>query len=52
MIKVILGRLFQLILILWIILTVMFFMSELVTSGPFSDERQATPEVIAKLDEY
>ena len=22
------------------------------TSGPFSDERQATPEVIAKLDEY
>jgi len=52
MIKVILGRLLQLILVLWIILTVMFFMSKLVTSGPSSDERQATPEMIAKLNEY
>jgi oligopeptide transport system permease protein len=27
-------------------------MSKLVPGGPFSDERQATPEVIAKLNEY
>jgi oligopeptide transport system permease protein len=52
MIKMILGRLLQLIPVLWIILTVTFFMSKLVPGGPFSDERQATPEVIAKLNEY
>jgi len=52
MIKIILGRLLQLIPVLWIILTVTFFMSKLVPGGPFSDERQATPEVIAKLNEY
>jgi oligopeptide transport system permease protein len=52
MIKVILGRLIQLIPVLWIILTVTFFMSKAVPGGPFSTERQATPEVIAKLNEY
>jgi oligopeptide transport system permease protein len=52
MIKVILGRLLQLIPVLWIILTVTFFMSKAVPGGPFSAERQATPEVIAKLNEY
>jgi len=52
MIKVIFGRLLQLIPVLWIILTVTFFMSKLVLSSPFSDERQATPEVIVKLNEY
>jgi len=52
MIKIILGRLLQLIPVLWIILTVTFFMSKLVPGGPFSNERQATPEVIAKLNEY
>jgi hypothetical protein len=30
----------------------MSFMSKLVPSGPFSAEHQATPEVIAELDEY
>jgi oligopeptide transport system permease protein len=52
MLKVILGRLIQLIPVLWIILTVTFFMSKAVPGGPFSQERQATPEVIAKLNEY
>jgi oligopeptide transport system permease protein len=52
MLKVILGRLMQLIPVLWIILTVTFFMSKAVPGGPFSQERQATPEVIAKLNEY
>jgi oligopeptide transport system permease protein len=52
MIKVILGRLLQLIPVLWIILTVTFFMSKAVPGGPFSAERQATPEVIAKLNAY
>lgn len=52
MIKVIIGRLLQLIPVLWIILTVTFFMSKAVPGGPFSAERQATPEVLAKLNEY
>jgi oligopeptide transport system permease protein len=52
MIKIIVGRLLQLIPVLWIILTVTFFMSKAVPGGPFSAERQATPEVIAKLNEY
>ena len=52
MIKVIVGRLFQLIPVLWIILTLTFFMSKEVPGGPFSAERQATPEVIARLNAY
>src|ERR1700719_546476 len=52
MIKVIVGRLLQLIPVLWIILTLTFFMSKEVPGGPFSAERQATPEVIARLNAY
>ncbi|MBV8533167.1 MAG: ABC transporter permease subunit [Verrucomicrobia bacterium] len=52
MIKVIVGRLLQLIPVLGIILTLTFFMSKVVPGGPFSAERQATPEVIAKLNAY
>lgn len=52
MIKVIVGRLLQLIPVLWILLTLTFFLSKVVPGGPFSAERQATPEVIAKLNEY
>src|SRR5260370_27266277 len=52
MIRVIVGRLLQLIPVLLIILTLTFFMSKMVPGGPFSAERQATPEVIAKLNTY
>src|ERR1700746_2468291 len=52
MIKIIVGRLLQLIPVLWIILTLTFFMSKEVPGGPFSAERQATPEVIARLNAY
>lgn len=52
MIKIIVGRLLQLIPVLWILLTLTFFLSKVVPGGPFSAERQATPEVIAKLNEY
>ena len=52
MIKVIVGRLLQLIPVLWILLTLTFFLSKVVPGGPFSAERQATPDVIAKLNEY
>ena len=52
MIKVIVGRLLQLIPVLVVILTLTFFMSKMVPGGPFSAERQATPEVIAKLNAY
>ena len=52
MIKIIVGRLLQLIPVLWIILTLTFFMSKEVPGGPFSAERQATPEVVARLNAY
>ena len=52
MIKIIVGRLLQLIPVLWIILTLTFFMIKVVPGGPFSAERQATPEVIAQLNAY
>jgi oligopeptide transport system permease protein len=52
MIKVIAGRMLQLIPVLWIILTLTFFMTKVVPGGPFSAERQATPEVIAQLNTY
>jgi oligopeptide transport system permease protein len=52
MIKIICGRLLQLVPVLWIILTLTFFMSKAVPGGPFSAERQATPEVIARLNAY
>jgi oligopeptide transport system permease protein len=52
MIKIILGRLLQLIPVLWILLTLTFFLSKASPGGPFSAERQATPEVIQKLNEY
>src|SRR5260370_12938619 len=52
MINVIAGRLLQLIPVLWIILTLTFFMTKIVPGGPFSAERQATPEVIAQLNAY
>jgi oligopeptide transport system permease protein len=52
MIKVIAGRLLQLVPVLWIILTLTFFMTKIVPGGPFSAERQATPEVIAQLNAY
>ncbi len=52
MIKIIVGRLLQLVPVLWVILTLTFFMSKAVPGGPFSAERQATPEVIARLNAY
>src|ERR1700752_1307614 len=52
MIKVIAGRLPQLIPVLWVILTLTFFMTKIIPGGPFSAERQATPEVIAQLNAY
>jgi oligopeptide transport system permease protein len=47
MIKVIVGRLLQLIPVLGIIFNLTFFMSKVVPGGPFRADRQATPEVIA-----
>jgi len=52
MIKIIVGRLLQLIPVLWILLTLTFFLSKEAPGGPFSAERQASPEVIQKLNEY
>jgi len=52
MIKLIISRLLQLIPVVWVVLTVTFFLSKSIPGGPFSAERQATPEVIQKLNEY
>lgn len=52
MIKLIISRLLQLIPVIWVVLTVTFFLSKSIPGGPFSAERQATPEVIQKLNEY
>ena len=52
MIKIIVGRLLQLIPVLWILLTLTFFLSKAAPGGPFSQERQASPEVIRKLNQY
>ena len=52
MIKIIVGRLLQLIPVLWILLTLTFFLSKMAPGGPFSAERQASPEVIQKLNQY
>lgn len=52
MIKLITSRLLQLIPVIWVVLTVTFFLSKSIPGGPFSAERQATPEVIQKLNEY
>jgi len=52
MIKLIVSRLLQLIPVVWVVLTVTFFLSKSIPGGPFSAERQATPEVIQKLNEY
>src|ERR1700745_1176605 len=52
MIKLIITRLLQLIPVVWVVLTVTFFLSKSIPGGPFSAERQATSEVIQKLNEY
>jgi len=52
MIKTIVGRLLQLIPVLLILLTLTFFLSKEAPGGPFSQERQASPEVIQKLNAY
>jgi len=52
MIKIVLGRLLQLIVVFWIILIVISFTSKLVSGDPFSTEHQVTPQMIAKLNKY
>src|SRR5258708_33368274 len=52
MIKIIVARLLQLIPVLLILLTVTFFLSKEAPGGPFSQERQASPEAIQKLNAY
>jgi len=52
MIKIIVARLLQLIPVLLILLTLTFFLSKEAPGGPFSQERQASPEVIQKLNAY
>src|SRR6202007_284996 len=52
MIKIIVSRLLQLIPVLLILLTLTFFLSKAAPGAPFSQERQASPEVIQKLNQY
>ena len=52
MLKIIVGRLLQLVPVLLILMTLTFFLSKSVPGGPFSQERQVSPEIIQKLNEY
>lgn len=52
MIKFILQRLLQLLPVLLIVITITFWMAKKAPGGPFSSERQAAPQVIAKLNAY
>jgi oligopeptide transport system permease protein len=52
MLKIIIGRLLQLVPVLFILITLTFFLSKSVPGGPFSQERQVSPEIIQKLNEY
>lgn len=52
MFKFILQRLLQLIPVLLIVITITFVMAKKAPGGPFSSERAASPQVIAKLNEY
>jgi oligopeptide transport system permease protein len=51
-IKIVIGRLLQLVPVLWMLLTLTFFLSKAAPGGPFSAERQASPQVIQRLNEY
>ncbi|MBV8968355.1 MAG: ABC transporter, partial [Verrucomicrobia bacterium] len=52
MLKIIIGRLLQLVPVLLILMTLTFFLSKSVPGGPFSQERQVSPEIIQKLNQY
>jgi oligopeptide transport system permease protein len=52
MLKIIIGRLLQLVPVLLILITLTFFLSKSVPGGPFSQERQVSPEIIQKLNQY
>lgn len=52
MLKFILRRLFETIPVLWAIATVTFFMIRLAPGGPFTQERQVSPEIIRAMNEH
>jgi oligopeptide transport system permease protein len=52
MIKIVLGRLLQLIPVLLILFTLTFFISKAIPGGPFSAERQVSAQIKAQLDAY
>jgi oligopeptide transport system permease protein len=52
MIRFVLRRMFEMIPVLWIILTLVFFMVRLAPGGPFDAERNVSPEVIENLNRY
>ncbi|HQU09808.1 MAG TPA: ABC transporter permease, partial [Opitutales bacterium] len=52
MFKFILRRLLETIPVLWAIATVTFFMIRLAPGGPFTQERQVSPEIIRAMNEH
>ncbi|MBN2686355.1 MAG: ABC transporter permease subunit [Pontiellaceae bacterium] len=52
MIKFILKRLFELIPVLFVAITMVFFMVRLAPGGPFTQEKSFSPEAIARLNEH
>ncbi len=51
MIRFILSRLLQSILVIYVIATVVFFMMKAVPGGPFSQERNVSPYILEKIQE-
>ncbi len=52
MVKFILRRLLELIPVLFVAITVVFFMVRLAPGGPFTQEKSFSPEAIARLNEH
>ena len=52
MIRYVAQRLLQMIPVIWIIITLTFFMIRFVPGGPFTAERAVTPEIMRNLEAH
>lgn len=52
MLKFILNRLVQMVVVVFLIITLTFFMVRAAPGGPFSQERQISPHILEKMNEH
>jgi len=52
MLAFILRRVLQIVVVLWVIITVTFFMIRFVPGGPFTAEKAVTPEILRNLEAH